>query len=456
MSRALYWFTHDLRLADNEGVISLLSSNNSVAFIYVIDPDWFRPLNYSQTSMGVHRWLFLRQSIEDLHNQLIAKGQSLQVVVGNSANQISKLVRDHNVTALYTAQQFGLYERHSLERVKAICPSLQVYSCCTNTLFTKDQIDEHSIPMQSFSAFRKHVESNDYSVKEDQTQESSLWEAKRALLPLQAKNQFNKVLDDIEQTMFRPHAINTLNKWTNEFVGGEQHACEHLSYYFSSSAPLTYKKTRNQLEGKCSSTGFSPYLAIGNLSPRQVWHALRRYEKQNLENESTYWVGFELLWREYFQWLLNDNPKAFFMFKGLANKKPLTSFYTQRFAQWCNGRTNYPLVNACMNQLNATGYISNRGRQIVASCLVNELSVDWRYGAAYFQKQLIDYDVASNWGNWQYIAGVGVDPRGGRHFNIEKQTQLHDEKNAFINKWQGNLEGEQTYDLTDAADWPVK
>ena len=88
-----------------------------------------------------------------------------------------------------------------------------------------------------------------------------------------------------------------------------------------------------------------------------------------------------------------------------------------------------------MKQLNHTGYMSNRGRQIVASCFIHELGLDWRYGATYFEQQLIDYDVASNWGNWQYLAGVGADPRGCRQFNLKKQTQQHDPKGEFMDKW---------------------
>ena len=107
-----------------------------------------------------------------------------------------------------------------------------------------------------------------------------------------------------------------------------------------------------------------------------------------------------------------------------------------------------------MNQLNETGYLSNRGRQIVASCLIHELALDWRCGAAYFEHQLIDYDVASNWGNWQYIAGVGADPRGGRHFNLAKQTQLYDPENVFINHWSKD-EHTVPIDTYDAADWPL-
>jgi deoxyribodipyrimidine photo-lyase len=107
-----------------------------------------------------------------------------------------------------------------------------------------------------------------------------------------------------------------------------------------------------------------------------------------------------------------------------------------------------------MHQLKQTGWISNRGRQIVASCLVNELQLDWRFGAAWFEQELIDYDVASNWGNWQYLAGVGADPRGKRHFNIEKQTQQYDPEGAFIDRWQGRARMLAT-DTVDAADWPI-
>ena len=106
-----------------------------------------------------------------------------------------------------------------------------------------------------------------------------------------------------------------------------------------------------------------------------------------------------------------------------------------------------------------TGYLSNRARQIVASCLVNELSVDWRYGAAWFEEQLIDYDAAVNWGNWQYIAGVGVDPRGGRHFNLDKQAAIYDPEGKYQIRWGSQSDkgclSNQVLDSVDAADWPV-
>ena len=143
-----------------------------------------------------------------------------------------------------------------------------------------------------------------------------------------------------------------------------------------------------------------------------------------------------------------------FSFSGIKGLSPLNSFYPERFQKWRNGSTPYPIVNACMNELKATGFLSNRGRQIVASCFINELSMDWRYGAAYFESVLIDYDVASNWGNWQYLAGVGADTRGKRHFNLEKQTQQFDPDGRYIELWQGD-QGLAPLDSVDAADWPI-
>ena len=135
------------------------------------------------------------------------------------------------------------------------------------------------------------------------------------------------------------------------------------------------------------------------------------------------------MWREYFQWYAHSHRAKLFKFNGIKNTNPTTSFYPERFQKWCQGNTPYPIVNACMKQLNATGYMSNRGRQLVASCFVHELNLDWRYGAAYMEQQLIDYDVASNWGNWQYLAGVGADPRGHRRFDLgETDTNLRPRK----------------------------
>jgi len=185
-----------------------------------------------------------------------------------------------------------------------------------------------------------------------------------------------------------------------------------------------------------------------------VAHAIFRYEREHTANESTYWLYFELLWREFFHWRALVDGRLLFKQSGRAGKRLLTTFEPRRFARWCAGDTDYPLVNALMRQLNATGWMSNRGRQIAASCLIHELALDWRYGAAYFEQQLIDYDVGSNYGNWQYIAGVGSDPRGGRQFNLEKQAADHDPDGVFTKKW-GGFRPSQPEHVVDGADWPI-
>jgi len=163
-------------------------------------------------------------------------------------------------------------------------------------------------------------------------------------------------------------------------------------------------------------------------------HELHRHEQSLGANESTYWLWFELLWREFFRLNLRLHGKHFFLRGGLNGGNPPAG-HDQRFREWRNAETGQPFIDAGMNELNASGFLSNRARQIVASYLIHDLQQDWRLGAAWFQQQLVDYDVASNWGNWAYIAGVGHDPRGGRAFNVAKQTEQYDPNGRYISAW---------------------
>jgi deoxyribodipyrimidine photo-lyase len=227
-----------------------------------------------------------------------------------------------------------------------------------------------------------------------------------------------------------------LQQSSNDFKGGSSAALEHLNkYLFEWHAAATYKETRNALDSWRDSTKLSPWLAVGALSPREVVRQVALFEEQVEKNESTYWIYFELLWREFFHWLQAKYGEKWFKFGGIQQKVPDTKHNPKVFVDWCNGNTGYPIIDACMKQLKATGYMSNRGRQLVASCFVHELQQDWRFGAAWFENQLLDFDVGSNWGNWLYLAGVGSDPRGHRQFNLDKQTATYDRDGAFRNKW---------------------
>jgi deoxyribodipyrimidine photo-lyase len=161
---------------------------------------------------------------------------------------------------------------------------------------------------------------------------------------------------------------------------------------------------------------------------------LSQYEKQHGANESTYWIWFELLWRDYFSFLPFKYGKKLFYPTGLTDQ-PVGKLNVSQFNQWINGQTKDSFINAAMTELSSTGFMSNRMRQIVASYWIYDMGGDWRAGAAWFESQLIDYDVYSNQGNWLYIAGRGTDPRGGRPFNVAKQMRDHDPDGAYRKRW---------------------
>ena len=158
-------------------------------------------------------------------------------------------------------------------------------------------------------------------------------------------------------------------------------------------------------------------------------------EDKEIKNESTYWIFFELLWRDYFRFIMIKYGEKLFYKRGLNLSKENIKHDFTRFESWTTGKTKNKFINAGMNELRSKGFLSNRMRQIVASYLINELGCDWRAGAAWFESKLIDYDVYSNQGNWAYISGCGTDPRGGRFFNVEKQQKTYDGKSTYQLFW---------------------
>ena len=208
-------------------------------------------------------------------------------------------------------------------------------------------------------------------------------------------------------------------------TGGESAAVRHWKQYRDRRLPDTYKQTRNGLLGPDYSSRLSPWLAWGCISPRRIADDLAGYEREFGANEGTYWLWFELLWRDFFS-LRADHATG--------DPAPV-DVDDPRWRTLATARLGHPLVDAGVRELNATGFLGNRMRQIVASYCIHELAWPWPVGEAYFARQLIDHDPASNVGNWKYIAGQGADPRGGRHFNVEKQRETHDPDGAYTRLW---------------------
>ncbi|MBC7385052.1 MAG: deoxyribodipyrimidine photo-lyase [Cryobacterium sp.] len=218
-----------------------------------------------------------------------------------------------------------------------------------------------------------------------------------------------------------------------EWVGEDERAARDRfkDYTFDQRHIDHYLETRNGLLSETDSSRLSIDLARGVLSVRWVWHEILRYETEVAENKSTYWLRFELLWREYFRWCARQAGANFFL---NVQKSIFFEPSLGKIQKWKEGRTESRFVNACMNELRATGFLSNRGRQNAASYFAKTLKQDWRIGAAYFESELIDYDVSSNWGNWNYLAGTGNDPRD-RIFNPEVQAEIYDPSGEYRRKW---------------------
>lgn len=439
--KTLYWLSRDLRLHDNTAMLAA-SRSDMLLLVYVVDPRWFKPGPLQSRAMGSHRWRFLWQSLMALEKSLRPLGQRLHIAFGEPETVIPELVQQYAVSRVIRSRQPGTEEAGQWQSLQERLPRVTFQQFETLSLFT-----EGSLPVAledlppTFSQFRKRVE------KTGQRHSGAL--RIRTLTALPPPPGFPDDTRGQCPPIEEP-------KHSVPFRGGEDAGLARLNeFLFGNHGIADYKQTRNALDTWDASSKFSPWLANGSLSAREVAETIDEYERTETSNESTYWLWFELLWREYYYWYALKHGGNLFRRDGVQRKRRNGTFYGHRFMAWCQGNTEYPLVNAAMNQLRETGYMSNRSRQLVASCFVNELELDWRYGAAWFQEQLIDYDVASNWGNWQYLAGVGADPRGLRQFNLKKQAEQYDPDGEFVKRWNGESNQPVGLHLVDAADWPV-
>ncbi|OED71098.1 DASH family cryptochrome [Vibrio crassostreae] len=439
----LYLFTNDLRINDNALLYQASQIVDELVCV-VVEPllSHYSAQFAQEQQYGAHRIAFISQSISDLKANLSDLEQTLIVLTQdqdkseNVKYSLNEIISALNVTHLFANVHCGYNEQQLVQSTLADCPNLTPIQTHNSTLF---ELDDYPFTLdklpRSFTKFRKLIEH--LSVDTHSLIITTLPPA-----------------PDLTETS-HCHSKASLfmtNDLTSEqsFKGGETSGLVHLDHYFSHDYASRYKQTRNVLDGIENSTKFSPWLALGCVSPKTICRHLSRFESHHGSNDSTYWIYFELLWREYFYWKSMSLKAS--LFTGSYTNPVIAESSTQsaslNFSKWKSGNTNYPIVDACMRQLDATGYMSNRGRQLAASCLIYELGVDWRHGAAYFESQLVDYDVASNWGNWAYIAGVLNQPTHNsetknqsqpksRHFDLAKQTEMYDPDHAFINQWTG-------------------
>ncbi|ENI5844496.1 DASH family cryptochrome [Flavobacterium psychrophilum] len=424
---AIIWFKTDLRVEDNETIIKAILQSEQIIPVYCFDDSHFETTKYGFKKTGSFRAQFLLESLQDLDKNLRAIGSGLVITKGKPEIEIPKIAKEYKAQKVFSKREVSFEEKKTEKMVqnelfKLRC-ELETFS--TSTLYHAEDLpfSIRNIP-DVFTNFRKKTE-QDATIRTVFKKPEKINSPKITTLSL-------PTLEDLGlecKTIDSRAAI--------QFKGGETEAINRLNYYFFQTNSISnYKKTRNGMVGENYSSKFSPWLALGCISPRFIYNEIKKYELQFGANDSSYWLIFELLWRDFFRFMFKKYQTKFFIYLGIKTEKGNSkSLNDKLFSQWINGKTKSDFINANMLELKLTGFMSNRGRQNVASYFCNELNMDWRLGAAYFEEQLIDYDVCSNWGNWAYLAGVGNDPRGHRYFNIEKQASDYDKNKEFRELW---------------------
>ena len=420
---SLVWFRNNMRVEDNSSLTKAINNSENVIGFINIDPKNFLSTKYGFKKTEKYRVKFLLETISDLKSQLDKLNISLIITHKDFGQSINEIINQFEVTSIYTQTE---WTRDELKEESFIPEEINLIKDFDQFLFSPNDVRSlyDNIP-RGFSNFRKKCEKY-LSVNDTLSIPKSL-------------NSDNKIsidypipsLSDLGFKDFEVHKDSVFR-----FKGGETNAKNRIrNYFFETRNVSTYKLTRNGLIGEDYSSKFSPWLANGSVSVKYIFKSLKEYEKEVEKNDSTYWLYFELIWRDFFKYVSMQHKDKFFNKDGIYGEDKEWSDDQDILLNWINGKTNEPFVNANMIELSQTGFMSNRGRQNVSNYLTKELKIDWRIGAEYFESMLIDYDVHSNYGNWLYNAGIGNDSMPFRKFNPKLQSERYDPDKLYEKIW---------------------
>lgn len=429
--RVIVWFRQDLRLHDNESLIHAMKSGIEVIPVFIFDERVFKETTrYGFKKTDKFRAQFIIDSIHDLRQSLQKLGSNLIVRVGKPEDELFEIARKAKSSWVFCNRERTKEEiavQDNLETKLWSIGQEVIFSRGKMLYYTQDLPFPITHCPDTFSSFRKEIE-RFVKIREPHPAPTDNFEP----LTVNIEAGDIPVLQD-----FGHESIKCDERAVLQFKGGETAALQRLQdYLWESEAISTYKETRNQMIGSNYSSKFSPWLAQGCLSPKMIYWEIQRFELERVKNDSTYWMFFELMWRDFFRFMGKKHGNKIFLKGGTKEEvnHELTDDHSL-LQLWVEGRTGVPFIDANMRELASTGFMSNRGRQNVASFLVKDLKVNWQMGAEYFESLLIDYDPCSNWGNWNYIAGVGSDPRENRYFNILSQAKRYDPRGEYVRYW---------------------
>jgi deoxyribodipyrimidine photo-lyase len=430
MKTAIVWFRNDLRAEDNEALFRAADGYDRIIPVYCFDEKAIGHQQFGFQKMGPRRLNFILESLIDLKPSLEAKGSYLHIEQGAPAEIISRLAREYGVETVFANREATTEEIEMERSVELALNGISKLDLCWGA--TLYHIEDLPFALDKlpdvFTQFRKLIEK--------QAEVRPLFSV-NDLPPLPEGFRAVSAFPSITELISRgPVEAEIDSRAAIVFKGGASNAQARLKHYFWETKQLaSYKETRNGMLGEAYSSKFSAWLAHGCISPRMIYWEVMRFEQEVKKNSSTYWLIFELIWRDYFRFVALKFGSQLFLPGGIRNERPSMRPNQNLIDAWTSGSTGIPFVDANMRELRETGFMSNRGRQNVASFFVKDLMQDWRIGAAYFEQELIDYDPASNWGNWAYIAGVGNDPREDRYFNMLVQAGRYDANGDYVRHW---------------------
>ncbi|MBA4155128.1 deoxyribodipyrimidine photo-lyase [Flavobacterium sp.] len=394
----IFWFRRDLRLEDNVGLFHALNSTEEVLPVFIFDESILDELPKDDA-----RVTFIHELLSKIQEQLALQGKSLAVFHGKPVAVFKQLIGEHSISTVYTNHD---YEPYARKRDKEINQLLK----------------EHSI---DFKTSKDHVifEKSDV-VKDDglpyvvYTPYSKKWKEKFKTIALLNYNSEERI------STIATHSYPFLSL---SEIGFQKSGIEVSPYTVSENLISNYEATRN-FPALSGTSMLGAYLRFGAVSIRKM------VAKAIASKNEIFWN--ELIWREFFMQILWHFPHT--IHKSFKEKYDAIEWNNNEteFQKWCEGKTGYPMVDAGMRELNATGHMHNRVRMVVASFLCKHLLIDWRWGETYFAQKLFDYEQASNVGNWQWAAGSGVDAAPYfRIFNPAEQIKKFDKDLKYIKKW---------------------
>lgn len=416
----LFIFRRDLRIVDNNGLNLLSEHCKNIYAIFIFTPEQVTSSNSFKSNNAVQ---FMIESLEDLESQISNKGGKLYCFYGSNDKIISQCIKSFDINVVCFNLDYTPYAVKRDKDVIELCEKMKTYVMYDHDYYLHEPgtiLTGSNTPYQKFTPYyeaslRKKIESPKLST---------------------AKLHFSNAKKNLPNQIQLSDAMNKFTKKNDDILvhGGRKNAIKQLSV--ANRTQTHYSKTHNDLEK--NTTQLSAYIKFGCVSIREVYHVLKSRRD----------IIRQLIWRDFYANILYSFPYVL----GHPMKKNYSKIHwhhnTRWFEAWRDGMTGFPVVDAGMRELNATGYMHNRARLITASFLVKTLLISWEHGEKYFAKKLTDYDPASNNGNWQWVASTGADSQPFfRIFNPWEQAKHFDPDAEYIKKWVPELKDVSAKDI---------